>query len=103
MGYVTVPDLETAKSLARGLVESKRVACANILPSMYSIYEWDGTVEESSEVLLLVKTLAELCDQVQADLASAHPYECPCIVWLDLAGGHDEFLEWVRGQVPSGE
>ncbi|MEZ4754657.1 MAG: divalent cation tolerance protein CutA [Bdellovibrionota bacterium] len=38
---VTCPDLETAKTISRSLVTQKLAACANIIPGLTSIFEWE--------------------------------------------------------------
>lgn len=38
------------------LVNAKLAACVNIIPSVQSIYFWEGKVEEGNELLLMVKT-----------------------------------------------
>ena len=38
VGYITCPTEAVAKALARGLIESRLAACANIIPSVTSIY-----------------------------------------------------------------
>ena len=47
--YVTVPDMEIARVIAGGAIREKLAACANVLPQMTAIYEWNGDVEEESE------------------------------------------------------
>lgn len=51
----TAADADEAKRLARVLVEERLVACATLIPSVRSIYRWQGEVEESTEILLLLK------------------------------------------------
>ena len=43
----TFPNEETAKKIARELVDGGLVACANIVPAIISIYFWKDKVEES--------------------------------------------------------
>jgi periplasmic divalent cation tolerance protein len=55
----TAPDREVAERIARGLVERGLVACVNLVPGVRSIYRWKGAIEESDEVLLVAKTVAD--------------------------------------------
>jgi len=43
MAYVTAPDLETARSIARAVVGRRLAACANLWP-IESMYRWKGTL-----------------------------------------------------------
>jgi uncharacterized protein involved in tolerance to divalent cations len=67
----TASSLNEAKLIARHLLDNKLVACVNILPSITSLYTWEGKIEESTEVQLFLKvtdlrrchllTLTNLC------------------------------------------
>ena len=54
--HVTMPDGETAQTLARALVDEELAACVNIVPGVRSIYRFEDKVHEEDEVLCLVKT-----------------------------------------------
>lgn len=91
----TFPDEETAKKIARELVDNSLVACANILPSITSIYFWKDKVEESAEVLALFKLTANRFDEFQTRLRALHPYDVPEIIRLDIAEGSPDYLRWI--------
>ena len=52
--YVTVPSAAVGTSLATGLLESKLVACANLVPALTSMYWWEGKIQTDQEQLLMV-------------------------------------------------
>ncbi|MFA7488527.1 MAG: divalent-cation tolerance protein CutA, partial [Lysobacteraceae bacterium] len=54
----TCPTREVAAGLARSLVEQRLAACVNLLPGVQSVYRWQGNIETSEEVLMLIKTRA---------------------------------------------
>jgi periplasmic divalent cation tolerance protein len=89
----TFPDEDTAKRIARELVESALAACANIVPSITSIYFWKEKVEESREVLVLFKTTCFA--EFQERLHALHPYDVPEIIRLNIAEGSPEYLRWI--------
>jgi periplasmic divalent cation tolerance protein len=85
---------EEAESLAAGLVERKLVACAQLLP-IGSIYTWEGKIEKNSEVLLLLKALADLYDQIESHILEHHSYDTPEVLQLEVARGSEGYLSWI--------
>jgi len=94
--YVPVPDVECAKTLARGVVGKHLAACANISGPIVSVYEWEGAVEEGPEWVLLLKTPPEKAAELMAYLQEAHPYEVPCLLRLD-GNANRVFADWAAG------
>ncbi len=96
--YVTAPNLAEAESLARLGVTKRLAACANILPAMRSLYWWQGKLEQADEVVLLFKTTEALAGELTRVIASAHSYDCPCVVVLPIVSGHPAFLQWIADE-----
>ncbi|MGQ3672888.1 divalent-cation tolerance protein CutA [Xanthobacter sp. TB0136] len=97
--YSTFPSMESAEQAAQQIVAARLAACANILPGMVSIYEWNGAMERGEEVVLLLKTLAARADELVSRLDALHPYDVPAIVILPATGGLPAYLEWVSRSV----
>lgn len=93
--FVTHPDLATATRLARIIVEEKLCACANLIPTMQSIYMWKGNMEESSEVLMIIKTQEARLEELEKRLRELHPYEVFEFIALPVSSGHAQYLNWV--------
>lgn len=89
------PDRDTALKIAHALIERKLAACVNILAECTSVYRWHGELETATEVPLLVKTRAEIYDEVEAAIKSLHPYELPEIVAVGIERGLPDYLDWV--------
>ena len=89
------PDMETANDIARTLVAEKFVACANIIPTVHSIYRWRGKVEAGGEVLVFFKTTLDRQKAFQDKLRSLHPYELPEVIYLKIDKGWPDYLRWV--------
>jgi len=99
---VTAPDRETARTIARRLVEERRAACVNLVPGITSVYRWKGAIEEEPEVLMLVKTSAAQLPGLEARLAELHPYDVPECVALEPARVEPAYLAWLLGEVRGG-
>jgi periplasmic divalent cation tolerance protein len=89
------PDTTNAQALARLLVERRLAACVNILPGVQSVYQWQGTVEEASEVTLLIKTVQARFDELESAIKSVHPYQVPEIIVLPIVAGLPAYLDWI--------
>ena len=96
--YVTVPNLEDARTLARTLVEERLAACVNVLDGITSLYRWEGQVEEAQEVALIVKISAEQAETAMQRIRTLHSYDCPCITAWPIVAGDPDYLEWVNAQ-----
>ena len=93
----------TAKDLAKRLVASRLAACVNILPGLTSVYEWKGSVESDSELLLLAKTTESRYPALESALREAHPYELPEIICVPIVTGLSGYLQWIEQSVASSD
>jgi len=92
------PDRAVALKIARELVEDKLAACVNVLGDCDSIYYWQGQLESTREVPVLIKTRAAAYAGVEAAIRKLHPYELPEIVAVRMERGLPEYLQWVMAQ-----
>lgn len=91
----TVPDDESAETIARALVDEKLAACVNILPPMVSIYTWNGAVERDMERQLIMKTTLARVPELEARLKTLHEYELPEFIVVPITSGSEEYLAWI--------
>ena len=91
----TFPDAETARRISNELVAQKFVACANILPSVESIYTWKGKIEKADETLVFFKLSEDRQTAFQEKLRSLHPYDVPEIILVPISRGLPDYLRWV--------
>lgn len=96
---VTVPDMETARVLARSALEARLIACANLVPQIESHYWWQGQLESGAEVLLVMKTSKARLDTLEAHVLQHHPYDTPEILALPIESGTARYLEWLGSSV----
>jgi len=76
-------------------VSERFAACANILPSIESIYRWKEKVESGNETLVLFKLSEDGQSAFQDKLRSLHPYDIPEIICVPVTSGLPEYLGWV--------
>jgi periplasmic divalent cation tolerance protein len=90
----TVPDLESAKELARRITGSRLAACAKMIPTE-SMYWWKGKLEERSEYLVEFTVRAADFESVRMAIMQSHPYELPMVVKYALDDGSPTYFDWV--------
>jgi len=98
--YCPFPTIDTARTAATALLEARLVACCNLLPSVESLYWWEGKLATNPETILIAKTTAEYVTRVRDGIAASHPYDCPAILSFN-AQANDDFAHWVVTQLPS--
>ena len=97
--YMTVGSKDEARKIGKELVTTRLAACVNILDNMNSFYRWEGKIQDDTEVVMIAKTTEDRVPDLIKKVESLHSYDCPCIVSLPVAGGHQPFLEWISGEV----
>ncbi|KAK1155380.1 hypothetical protein AOXY_G27192 [Acipenser oxyrinchus oxyrinchus] len=109
--FVTCPNEQVAKEIARsvleallGLVWSLFVAQSLKLCCFSSVlhcrYEWQGKIEEDSEVLLMIKTRTSKVPALAEYVRSVHPYEVAEVISLPIDQGNPPYLKWLGDSVP---
>ncbi|MEK6594874.1 MAG: divalent-cation tolerance protein CutA [Pseudomonadota bacterium] len=99
--FTSLPSREAAAQLAQALVERRLAACVNMLAECTSVYRWQGVIETTREVPLLIKTRAALYEAVEAAIRELHPYELPEIVAVTVQRGLPGYLDWVSSETAS--
>ncbi|WBB59475.1 divalent-cation tolerance protein CutA [Streptomyces sp. WMMC500] len=87
---------EKAEALARGAVEARLAACAQVSAPVTSVYWWEGAVEESREWQVLLKTTAARYAELETHLRAAHDYDEPEIIAVPVTRGSAGYLAWVE-------
>ena len=95
----TLGSIDDARKLVRALVEDRLVACGTLLPGARSIYRWEGSMKEESEVVVLLKTDASKWDALAAAIRRLHPYDVPELLAVPVSRGLDRYLDWLESEV----
>jgi periplasmic divalent cation tolerance protein len=96
--FVTTSSPDESEKIGRALVEEKLVACANIVPSIRSIYHWQGKICDDKETLIILKTKKELFEQIEQRVKELHSYEVPEIISMPIIEGSNEYLSWLENE-----
>ena len=84
-----------AQRVARALVEKRLAACVNVMPGVQSVYHWKEAVEESEEVLLVIKSSRALFSQLRGEIERLHSYELPEVIAIPIVDGSEGYLTWL--------
>ncbi len=95
----TSPSEENAVSIAENIVAQRLAACVNVMPPVYSVYQWQDNVESARENMLLIKTSKDKYPALEKVIKSLHPYEVPEIIALDINSGLPEYLGWLENSI----
>ena len=93
--YCTVPNDFNANLIASTLVDENLAACVNIVPSITSIYKWEGSVQTDSELLLIIKTQQSKFNDVEKRIKELHENSIPEIIALPIIKGSEEYQNWI--------
>ena len=85
---------ETVQRLIDAALGGRLAACVQALP-MNSHYVWKGEIMREAETLLLFKAKASDYPALEEAIRTAHDYETPEILRLDVAAGLPTYLAWI--------
>jgi len=94
MAFVSAPP-DQAERLARQIVEARLAACAQVLPSMTSIYWWKSELQSEPERLIMLKIRRSLLPELEALLSRIHPYELPELTFVRFDGAAERYRQWM--------
>ena len=95
IGWTTISTYEDAEKIAKGSVEQKLAACAQIGGPISSFYTWKEQVENEQEYRITFKFLAKNGERLEAWIKEHHPYDVP--QWVTVRAEHvlPAYLSWV--------
>ena len=89
----TEKNKKEAKKIAKLLLKQKLASCVS-LKDIFSIYEWEGKIEEVKEAQLTIKSKPELKNALIAFLQKSSSYEVPQIVYKKF-NSEKKYANWV--------
>jgi periplasmic divalent cation tolerance protein len=89
----TEADATTAETLARLLLLEGLAGCISLRPVL-SLYPWEGKLQRSEEVQLMIKTMPDRVNRLRERLLELHSYDLP--QWLQWeAAASPAFGAWL--------
>ena len=96
--YVTFKSFGEAKKLGVKIVKNKLAACVNIIPTIYSTYEWKKKIFIEKECSVIIKTSKSKVEKAINFIKINHSYDCPAISAFPIKKTHKDFEKWVTDQ-----
>jgi periplasmic divalent cation tolerance protein len=99
IAFTTFAREDEAVPVIRALIEERLIACGNLLCGARSIYRWKGQIEDTSEVVVVMKTRKQDWAALLSRLHELHPYDVPELVAVRVAAGAPRYLAWLDEQL----
>lgn len=93
--FTTVASEADAARVCEELLSKQLVACTSAFP-VTSRYIWNGKLEESKEVKIILKTTQDKYTEVERTLVASHGYDVPEILSVNVDAGLGDYLCWMR-------
>ncbi len=97
------PNEDEAATVATSLLDEGLIACANLIPGIRSLYDWNGERGDARECGALFKTEVGLMKRAIARIEALHSYEAPALVGWETDHGGDATGTWLAalaGRMP---
>ena len=93
----TESNKKKAKEIAKLLVQKKLAACVN-LKNIYSVYEWEGKIEEIVEVEITIKSKPKLKNALIDFLKKKTSYDIPQIIYKNF-NSEKKYVKWLNKKI----
>ena len=93
--FTTANDAAQAKKIADALLPIHAAADVQ-MSDIKSAYWWGGEIKNKPEILLTIKTRAELFGAVEKIIRENHSYEVPQIIAIPIIAGSADYLDWIK-------
>ena len=90
----TEVDKENASKLANLLLREKLIPCVS-MKNIESYFWWEGNINKSKEVQLMIKCKKENINKVCDKIAEWHSYEIPEIIYFRVSANKN-YHHWVN-------
>ena len=91
---ITESNKKKAKKIAKLLIKKKLAVCVS-LKDIYSVYEWEGKIEEVIEVEITIKSKPELKNALISFLQKITTYDVPQMIYKKF-NSEKKYINWVN-------
>lgn len=91
---LTCGSWQEAQKITDALLDKKLVACVEQM-AIRSKNWWHGKIEDAKEIKLIMKTIAEKFDDIEAEVRKLHSYETFVLEMLPVARLNESAIAWL--------
>jgi len=92
---VTTANKSEAETISEALIKEKIIACANIISTVTSFFNWQGKVDKCEECLVVMKSRRDLFAKLAERVKELHSYEVPEVLAFPIVDGSKPYLAWL--------
>lgn len=94
---LTCGSWQEAQRIADALLEKHLVACVEML-GIKSKYHWQGKIEQADEIKLVMETIADNFDKVEAEVKKLHSYDTFVLQQIPLTHINKDAAKWLEAE-----
>ena len=95
----TVETKTEAVRIAHLVVERRLAACVQILGPVMSVYWWKEEIQQAHEWICLLKSRADLYEELESTIQQVHSYETPEVLVVSIVNGSSDYLNWLENSL----
>ena len=92
--HTTIDSSKVASHISKLLVEARLSPCVQMVPKIKSTYIWKGKLENSDEILLIIKTMPQKLHDCIKLILKYHNYNVPELIITDGEILNNDYREW---------
>lgn len=95
----TTESKDDAQKIAEHILNKRLAGCVQILGPITSSYWWEGKIEQAEEWQCLIKSKANIYEQLEQAIREVHSYDVPEILATPIFSGSKSYLEWLDSEI----
>jgi len=93
----TCSNEDEAERITSELVGKRLAACVQS-EFVQSTYQWQGKIETTQEVRLMIKAKLSDYGAIEAAIKTDHAYENPEVIAIPMVAGSESYLGWISDE-----
>lgn len=96
--WLTCADTVEADTIAKTLLDKRLIACSRYIAAS-SDYRWQGKIDHSSEVLLMMESHLDLFEKIEAEVSKLHSYDTFVLEAVEVKRLSTKASKWLKEEL----